>query len=651
MSAWENRISELLRWSGEYGGFLHRNVELLHDEEFGAYARVRPDASSLEPGSQILSVPIELSLSYLNVIELPPFVSHGERFPEDLLQSLSVSSITAFYLAQQFLLRHRSFYWHYIKALPQPDEPEKYCTPLLWSDEDKVWLRGTNLAKGAVDKDILWKDSWAKGVGLLRNAGWDSQVYTWEILRWAGTMLSSRSFTSDLLKEIIPVAGELKSGQGDLLGSFPVMLPGMDILNHRPFSGVQWTPSRKGVILQVQSPIGPGDHIWNNYGPKSNEEHNPFEQVALKLQVPFTPRQERIKRDLRASSKSSDEASQKGIYYLRGIHHYSEGYSNEIAELCAFPHEILDTFTVLVANDRELNQLESLEMLENLEKGPWFPIMGCRNLYAVMSQLLMALRVKSYMIQADGVNNLGTPSNQNQMNAKIYRDSQLEILKGTIVPLEKRIVEASASREQRIPSLLSLESMVEQLRQEATTQDSLYEYFTNGLEAILGTSSIPELREAGWEDGVWTLIVCALKLWHADEGGVKSHLPSDEATLHAASENVVGLSSWIKHMSSSNFYGEPFAKAHSPREKRREDEDLSATAEELFSLIQDGSATGSSALFAAKEWSLDLLRWGAKVVMEEGLKILTDDDDPDGGPQYMLFVQSDEQPDHRKGLR
>ena len=52
----------------------------------------------------------------------------------------------------------------------------------------------------------------------------------------------------------------------------PVLVPGVDIGNHNPTSNVTWLYNREDCCLVVDDPYKGGQPIWNNYGPKANEQ-------------------------------------------------------------------------------------------------------------------------------------------------------------------------------------------------------------------------------------------------------------------------------------------------------------------------------------------------------------------------------------------
>ncbi len=65
---------------------------------------------------------------------------------------------------------------------------------------------------------------------------------------------------------------------GDAVGRSPVLIPGLDLLNHNPSAKVSWIWDPNFCALKVEESTPGGCQVWNNYDPKSNEERvfSPF---------------------------------------------------------------------------------------------------------------------------------------------------------------------------------------------------------------------------------------------------------------------------------------------------------------------------------------------------------------------------------------
>ncbi len=65
----------------------------------------------------------------------------------------------------------------------------------------------------------------------------------------------------------------------------PVLIPGVDLANHRPSSTVTWLYNREDCCLVSDDPYEGGQQIWNNYGPKPNEQRKQHPLGILKIIV------------------------------------------------------------------------------------------------------------------------------------------------------------------------------------------------------------------------------------------------------------------------------------------------------------------------------------------------------------------------------
>ena len=101
-----------------------------------------------------------------------------------------------------------------------------------------------------------------------------------ELFRWASTMFSSRSFTSQVLSNTLPADKARPMGHSDpdhedmsdlFEEGFAVLLPLLDLLNYRPSSKVEWQAGLNEVGLQILESFDAGQEVCNNYGPRDNE--------------------------------------------------------------------------------------------------------------------------------------------------------------------------------------------------------------------------------------------------------------------------------------------------------------------------------------------------------------------------------------------
>ena len=110
----------------------------------------------------------------------------------------------------------------------------------------------------------------------------------------AATYISSRAFPSSLLSPT-PSLAQSPTSQ-------PVLLPGVDALNHARGQPISWivtypdtndTSQEPKISLVLHTPTPKGAELFNNYGPKPNSElilaygfsisHNPDDTIVLKI--------------------------------------------------------------------------------------------------------------------------------------------------------------------------------------------------------------------------------------------------------------------------------------------------------------------------------------------------------------------------------
>ncbi|KAI9814626.1 MAG: hypothetical protein M1827_003182 [Pycnora praestabilis] len=496
------------------------------------------------------------------------------------------------------------------------------------------------MEKGYADRQSEWRKLWEEGVSILKDEGWATVGYTWVLAKWAATILSSRSFISSLLVEII--SDDHPTGQWNLApkadGPFPVLFPLIDILNHRPKAKVSWETGREFMGLVIGEELHSGDLVWNNYGPKSNEElllgygfclpSNPFDQVAIKLNMPSNPNHSAIRNQQSSyinSIVSPNETPPDGYYYIRSPDHYTSGYENVSAELRAFPPSLIDNLSILVANDREMGLLQKRPNLH-------WPTLngGRRNMLALICQLLQVLQRKyneitwfDHLLPKD-------PTNDKQRNAKIYRDSQISIIRAAINPLMYKLRGAVeiGDHGEVIPQLVTLEKALKYLK---SLDKVTYTSFRRGLKLALGTNDIRELREACWAEGVWTLWICTIRLWFLRQASAIRI----NSTVEAKEPLRTKLIDWIRFTDDLQYWSSDPLFDVTATESANDDE----AAAELLSVVKSAAEADPSSVFAERIWDLTFIKRGNRIGMEEGLTLALQEQDTEVGEQYVLHLE------------
>ena len=180
----------------------------------------------------------------------------------------------------------------YVDILPSV---EKLRTSLHFTPQELELFRGTNLYGATIDRQKAWEEEWEMCRSRIAvSNSYLAHRFTWERYLTASTHLSSRAFPSTLLSDNPTLVSTP--------GSYPVLLPGVDSLNHARAQPVSWivntaqAPSSSpepGISLVLHTPTPEGVELFNNYGPKPNAElalgygftlpNNPDDTIVLKI--------------------------------------------------------------------------------------------------------------------------------------------------------------------------------------------------------------------------------------------------------------------------------------------------------------------------------------------------------------------------------
>jgi hypothetical protein len=87
-----------------------------------------------------------------------------------------------------------------------------------------------------------------------------------DLYLWASTIISSRAFSPKVLSSVVEAS---RLGED---GGVSVLLPLIDLPNHRPLAKVEWRAGSSDIGMVVLEEVGPGQEISNNYGPRNNEQ-------------------------------------------------------------------------------------------------------------------------------------------------------------------------------------------------------------------------------------------------------------------------------------------------------------------------------------------------------------------------------------------
>ncbi|KAF9238366.1 hypothetical protein BU15DRAFT_47737 [Melanogaster broomeanus] len=292
-------MSSLRYWFSAHGGSFGTSVVLQPEGPFGASVL----APKFQRDTTIATCPFSLiitkdsSLRALQTLLGPP--SHSS------LETWSERQLICSYMSFHRLFSDQSLpqvlqHYPYITCLPAA---EKLLTPLQFSKEELEMLKGTNLYGATLDRERERRVEWEQCHPVVQsvNQAW-GEAFTWEIYLAAATHLSSRAFPSSIL-----------SAEPSLVSTpstHPVLIPGVDLLNHKRGHHVSWIvscseategESLSGTVSIVAHPNTSSEEtsedqleeVFNNYGPKANDElilgygfslpRNPDDKMALQI--------------------------------------------------------------------------------------------------------------------------------------------------------------------------------------------------------------------------------------------------------------------------------------------------------------------------------------------------------------------------------
>ncbi|KAJ7167510.1 hypothetical protein C8R46DRAFT_1269466 [Mycena filopes] len=294
MSA-ESTLVELKDWLEHNGGYFHPQARL--QQVSSGFCVVASE--SLPPDSKIVSCPFSLA------------ITKDVAF-NALSALLGPTADLSGWTERQLISSYISFHWiigddasagklahlPYVKSLPSRD---KLRTPLHFTETELEHLKGSNLYGATIDRAREWKAEWNAcllPISLV-DREWADQL-TWDLYLTAATHLSSRAFPSTLVSRNISESALTSPADPD---PAPILLPGVDTLNHARAEPVSWVQSYLGtgpipeagssISLVLHKAIPAGAELFNNYGAKPNAElilgygfslpNNPDDTIVLKI--------------------------------------------------------------------------------------------------------------------------------------------------------------------------------------------------------------------------------------------------------------------------------------------------------------------------------------------------------------------------------
>ncbi|KAK4987279.1 hypothetical protein LTR50_004705 [Elasticomyces elasticus] len=651
-------LHALEEWFKANGGYLHPAVHLAEDESHGVHLRA---SEAVESGTHLITVPHSISLSYLNALvdEREVLCDERETIWKTLSQKLPPEVVGWFYLAHQYVHKQRSFWKPYLDTLPAPETG--IGTPFSFDDGDLRWLHGTDLYHSFERRKEVWEGHWKVGIDVIGKAGMATEQFTWDLFVWAATIYTSRSFTS---RSIRPVDSKywaayrstrFKSFPGPQRQTvllelpkdtedFPVLFPLIDAGNHNPKAEVEWSFDPGRFDMKVLYNIEPDQQIWKNYGPKGNDEllmgygfcieGNEDDSILLAPKPPPLPVQVGLqrthKRFFDRAGVWNPEAATFKLPPLKWTVS-SEWVSCMPKAWHAVPDVLVELMWCILRYERSLTVDVDYDATAYFSRG-----YGARYLPHVAKKIVESLVVKLAKITASE-DNLDAPRNRHQENAAIYRESQKWILRGLISDLKGFLHDLRPPQfvTTAQPCIWTIEEALKVWKSESPSH---YNAFMAGMKVAANSSKVRTLVAAGWEDDLWALWLCYVKLQYMDE---EQHM-LDTAGKEKMERSIVRA--WVAALHAEYENAELLGDSREALEGNAVDAAAASSGQEqLMSVVRSAAQSISEptpeSLWARLESHSALLgSWGCRIVQSEGMLM---DVEGDGQSRWVMYLYVD----------
>jgi hypothetical protein len=299
---------------------------------------------------------------------------------------------------------------------------------------------------------------------------------------------------------------------------FPVLFPIVDIPNHLPDAKMDWTYDPGVFSIALAGSVTAGSQIYNNYGPKGNDElllgygfcllNNPFDKVLLTLKQP-TPE---LQRDIR--SVHSGYFTQDGVWNSEkatfGIGRCVLDREDPSKIYTQWPEPLIEFLLYILRHERGLPFTFIQHPVAYLTSTD---SVGSRYQPHLLRAIVQSLAPKLAKLRSA---ELSSPTNHKQIQAETYRESQVQILDSIIngcrdfLRLDFRPQNPELRFSRGRGMLLTLEEILTIAGK--SKHVGRMDGFLAGIAQSAGTDHVLQLRQAGWEEDVLALLLCHLSL-------------------------------------------------------------------------------------------------------------------------------------------
>ncbi|KAG7734202.1 hypothetical protein KL930_005166 [Ogataea haglerorum] len=437
-------INALIEWSQSKGCKIPESIEFRLSENGVSAFLKKPE------------LPLEVSVFVPTSMIISPRIAYSEL---NLRESASPGTALKLLLCQ-WKSSSESQFGPYISCLPSL---RNIGSPLTFSPEELNFLSGTNMYHGVLLKRKQVIAEYRKAISYLgvknpTNYEEYDQAQFFESLMeetsnkcryppsfswflWAHLIVTSRSFPYKLIDPESP-------------DDAVMLLPVIDLFNHKPRSKVTWKTSSVGFELRLQSGTDINGELFNNYGPKGNEEllmgygfvltDNENEQLQLTIDIDgictkflqiwqvYLPQLKEYTYSVCADELStSSQSSPTRVVFMCNRHRIlPAGLLELFASRCANLDDTRRTLKALLNGLSNLKSALNIKFKQKLDKFQAFPFTLKGTGYFESEDMMRSLQ-KSYE------------------NSCIYRQSQLDLwytLKKELKNMEKELLRQHRSR-------------------------------------------------------------------------------------------------------------------------------------------------------------------------------------------------------------
>lgn len=175
-----------MSWFIQHGGTIDKSVRITQDALRGVHMQVKADwPEAISKETRVINTPITTSMSWFNAVGYQSskgsFSKHGVDFPRQWIDKIGPEETFVFYLMGQYLRGPESFWYPYLRTLPQPGQ---LTTPLFFGEEDVDWIQGTGIPEASVGRIKLWDQKYDDAINKLESFGFlDCGEFTWYVSR------------------------------------------------------------------------------------------------------------------------------------------------------------------------------------------------------------------------------------------------------------------------------------------------------------------------------------------------------------------------------------------------------------------------------------------------------------------------------------